>query len=190
MIDGKVFGLETMRNKTWVSRDHLRIANIIWLTVLFLATGALTTVVFEKPATTQSSNPIVLDETRNRIPPKPVPTTTTSTTTLPPVKKNQPLPAPTQPPRQVPATQPPVIEPGDDIYLRLAQCESGDPTYNGSSGFDGAFQFLPSTWNGMNTGYAFAYEAPFEVQLDAAKRLIARSGWGQFPACARKLGML
>lgn len=87
MIDGKVFGLETMRNKTWVSRDHLRIANIIWLTVLFLATVALTTVVFEKPATTQSSNPIVLDETRNRIPPKPVPTTTTSTTTLPPVKK-------------------------------------------------------------------------------------------------------
>lgn len=117
--------------------------------------------------------------------------TTTTTTTAPPppstttttvVKRNVP-----------PDTTPPVIEQssgGEDVYLRLAQCESGDPTYNGSSGFDGAFQFLPSTWNSMGTGYAFAYEAPFAVQLDAAKRLIARSGWGQFPQCARKLGML
>lgn len=94
-------------------------------------------------------------------------------------------PAPVQTaPRQ------PVIA-SDDIYMQLAYCESGARwDYNGSSGYDGAFQFSPSTWNGMGTGYAFAYLAPPEVQIDAAKRLIARSGWGQFPACARKLGML
>lgn len=79
----------------------------------------------------------------------------------------------------------------DDIYMQLAYCESGARwDYNGSSGYDGAFQFSPATWNSMSTGYAFAYLAPPEVQIDAAKRLIARSGWGQFPACARKLGLL
>ena len=88
------------------------------------------------------------------------------------------------------APKQPVIA-SDDIYMQLAYCESGARwDYNGSSGYDGAFQFSPSTWNGMGTGYAFAYLAPPEVQIDAAKRLIARSGWGQFPLCARKLGML
>lgn len=95
---------------------------------------------------------------------------------------------------QTPApVQTPVKQPvnSSDIYMQLAYCESGARwDYNGSSGYDGAFQFSPSTWNGMGTGYAFAYLAPPEVQIDAAKRLIARSGWGQFPACARKLGML
>lgn len=115
---------------------------------------------------------------------KPAQTTTTTTSTTAP-KRHEVKAAPPKP------VEPPTVQPvGDDIYLQLAACESGDPTYNGPSGFDGAFQFLPSTWNSMNTGYAFAYEAPFEIQLDAAKRLIARSGWSQFPMCARKLGML
>lgn len=108
-------------------------------------------------------------------------TTTTTSTTQPHI---HPKPQPVTP--QVAQVQ----VAGDEIYQRLAQCESGDPTYNGPSGYDGAFQFSPATWNSMGTGYAFAYEAPFEVQLDAAKRLIARSGWSQFPSCARQLGML
>lgn len=92
-------------------------------------------------------------------------------------------------PAQTPVKQPQIAS--DDIYMQLAYCESGARwDYNGSSGYDGAFQFSPGTWSGMGTGYAFAYLAPPEVQIDAAKRLIARSGWGQFPACARKLGML
>ena len=92
-------------------------------------------------------------------------------------------------PVQTPVKQPVIAS--DDIFMQLAYCESGARwDYNGSSGYDGAFQFSPGTWNGMGTGYAFAYLAPPDVQIDAAKRLIARSGWGQFPACARKLGML
>lgn len=106
-------------------------------------------------------------------------TTTTTTTTLP---KPKPKPKVT-PPKEV-------VNYGDDIWSALARCESGDPTYNGPSGYDGAFQFSPGTWRGMGTAYEFAWQAPYDVQLDAAKRLIARSGWGQFPACARKLGML
>jgi len=92
-------------------------------------------------------------------------------------------------PAQIPVKQPQIAS--DDIYMQLAYCESGARwDYNGSSGYDGAFQFSPATWNTMGTGYAFAYLAPPEVQIDAAKRLIARSGWSQFPLCAKKLGML
>lgn len=106
--------------------------------------------------------------------------TTTTTTTLPKPKPK---------PKVQSGTKEQVVY-GDDIWSKLAACESGDPTYNGPSGYDGAFQFSPGTWRSMNTGYEYAWQAPFDVQLDAAKRLIQRSGWGQFPACARKLGML
>lgn len=77
------------------------------------------------------------------------------------------------------------------VWDRLALCESGGRwDYNGSSGYDGGIQFSPATWNAMQTGYAFAWQAPREVQIAAGQRLVARSGWGQFPACAKKLGLL
>lgn len=77
------------------------------------------------------------------------------------------------------------------IWDKLALCESGGRwDYNGSSGFDGGIQFSPATWNAMATGYAFAWQAPREVQIAAGQRLQARSGWGQWPACARKLGLI
>jgi hypothetical protein len=145
--------------------------------------------VTSKNNTKTESGLSVMEQAKKKFTP---PTTTTTTTTLPPTTttttttKIKPYIAPT-------TTKPYVAPPtsvGDEIYMRLSACESGNPTYNGPSGYDGAFQFSPATWRSMNTGYAFAYEAPFEVQLDAAKRLIARSGWGQFPSCARQLGML
>jgi len=49
---------------------------------------------------------------------------------------------------------------------------------------------LPSTWNAMATDYAFAWQAPREVQIAAAQRLQARSGWGQWPSCAKRLGLI
>ena len=76
------------------------------------------------------------------------------------------------------------------VWDRLALCESGGRwDYNGGSGYDGGLQFSPATWNAMQTGYAFAWQAPREIQIAAAQRLQARSGWGQWPACARKLGL-
>jgi len=77
------------------------------------------------------------------------------------------------------------------IWDKLALCESGGRwDYNGASGFDGGIQFSPATWNAMQTGYPFAWQAPREVQIAAGQRLQARSGWGQWPACARKLGLI
>jgi len=78
----------------------------------------------------------------------------------------------------------------DDLFIRLSWCESGGrPDAVSRSGkYLGAFQFSLATWHGIGmTGSPIDY--PFEVQLEAAKRLQARSGWGQWPTCARKLGL-
>jgi Transglycosylase-like domain len=88
-----------------------------------------------------------------------------------------------------PASTGPV--PTGGVWYALAECESGgDWSYNGPSGFDGGLQFLPSTWDSMGTGYAYAWQAPASVQIAAAQRLQAQSGWGQWPTCAAKLGLL
>lgn len=77
-----------------------------------------------------------------------------------------------------------------DVWAALRNCEAGGVyTRNSGNGYYGAYQFSAGTWNSMNTGYARADLAPPEVQDDAARRLQARSGWGQWPACSRKIGV-
>lgn len=108
-------------------------------------------------------------------------TTSTTTTTAAPVATS------TVPPPIVPT---PVIRPSGDIWEALRNCESGgNYSTNTGNGYFGAYQFSAATWRSMNTGYEFAHLAPPEVQDDAAMRLQARSGWGQWPACTRKLGL-
>jgi hypothetical protein len=84
--------------------------------------------------------------------------------------------------------------PSGGIWYALAQCESGgDWSYNGSSGFDGGLQFLPSTWvaaGGPSYGYAYAWQAPASVQIAVAQSWLAKTSWAQWPACAAKLGLL
>ena len=78
---------------------------------------------------------------------------------------------------------------GADVWARLRHCESGG-RYNINTGnrYYGAYQFLPSTWRGL--GYpGMPHQAPPAVQDEAARKLQARSGWGQWPACTRKLGL-
>ncbi len=74
----------------------------------------------------------------------------------------------------------------------LRECESGgDWTYNGPSGFDGAYQFVPSTWlaHGGGRFAAYAYQAsPYEQTLIAQETLRVE-GWNAFPACSAKLGL-
>lgn len=157
---------------------NLRIADMTALAILLLLIGAVALVTLDTPVQAEKA-PVFLDETRKQNAPSP--TNVTTTTILPPTTTTKPRP---------PSVPPVTVQPSGDILDALARCESGNPAYDGPSGFDGAFQFLPSTWRGMGTGYDFAWQAPYEVQKDAARRLIERSGWGQFPACARKLGML
>lgn len=116
-------------------------------------------------------------------------TTTTTTTFKPVVVESKP---------RVEAAAPGVVEVGDDIWDRLASCESGQRwDYNGNSGFDGGLQFSPSTWTRMNTywqmntGYEFAWQAPREVQIQVAIRLmqVSSGAHSQWPVCSRSIGM-
>ena len=75
-----------------------------------------------------------------------------------------------------------------DVWARLRQCESGGRyTVNTGNGFYGAYQFHPRTWRTL--GYpGLPHEAPPEMQDEAARKLQARSGWGQWPVCSRRIG--
>lgn len=77
---------------------------------------------------------------------------------------------------------------GGDVWAKLRQCESGGRYgINTGNGFFGAYQFHPRTWR--NLGFpGLPHQAPPEMQDEAARRLQARSGWGQWPVCSRRIG--
>ena len=79
------------------------------------------------------------------------------------------------------------VLPGD-VWAKLRACESGGRyTTNTGNGFFGAYQFHPRTWRTL--GYpGLPHQAPPEVQDEAARKLQARSGWGQWPVCSRRIG--
>jgi hypothetical protein len=82
----------------------------------------------------------------------------------------------------------PKAVPTGDVWARLRQCESGgNYTISTGNGFYGAYQFHPRTWRGL--GYpGLPHQAPPEMQDEAARKLQARSGWGQWPSCSRRIG--
>jgi len=74
-------------------------------------------------------------------------------------------------------------------FAALRQCESGNNyRINTGNGYYGAYQFAQGTWSGL--GYSGRpHLASPSTQDAAAAKLQARSGWGQWPACSRKLGL-
>ena len=80
-------------------------------------------------------------------------------------------------------------EAGDDVWAKLAQCESGgNPQTNTGNGFYGMYQFTLETWQALG-GTGYPHEADAATQTAMAKKLQAQSGWGQWPGCADKLGL-
>lgn len=76
------------------------------------------------------------------------------------------------------------------VWAQLAQCESGgNPTTNTGNGYYGLYQFSLSTWQSVG-GSGLPSEASAEEQTMRAQMLQQRSGWGQWPHCAAKLGLL
>ena len=80
-------------------------------------------------------------------------------------------------------------EVGDDVWAKLAQCESGGrPETNTGNGFYGMYQFTLETWQALG-GTGYPHEADAATQTAMAKKLQAQAGWGQWPGCADKLGL-
>lgn len=80
-------------------------------------------------------------------------------------------------------------EVGDDVWAKLAQCESGgNPATNTGNGFYGMYQFTLETWQALG-GTGYPHEADAATQTAMAKKLQAQAGWGQWPGCADKLGL-
>ncbi len=86
-----------------------------------------------------------------------------------------------------PSTAPAVAS--GSVWDRLAQCESGGNWHiNTGNGYYGGLQFLPSTWRAVG-GTGLPHQHSREEQIKRAEILLARSGWGQWPACTAKLGL-
>jgi LysM repeat protein len=78
---------------------------------------------------------------------------------------------------------------GGTAWDKLAQCEStGNWSINTGNGFSGGLQFTPSTWRAFG-GEGAAHHASREEQIVVAERVLAKQGWGAWPACSRKLGL-
>lgn len=77
--------------------------------------------------------------------------------------------------------------PGNGVWDKLARCESGN-TNNHGFPYYGYFQFSPATWHAVG-GTGLPDQHDRAEQLKRAKMLQDRSGWGQWPNCARKLGL-
>ncbi len=95
------------------------------------------------------------------------------------------VPAPT--PTAQPVTA--AARPGDDVvWQRLRNCEAGGRyDRNSGNGYYGAYQMSAGTWRSLGYG-GLPHQAPPEVQDQAARKLQARSGWCQWPACSRRVG--
>ena len=80
-------------------------------------------------------------------------------------------------------------ETGGTVWDKLAQCEStGNWAINTGNGFSGGLQFTPGTWRAFG-GTGVAHHASREAQIVVAERVLAKQGWGAWPACSRKLGL-
>ncbi|MDD9205688.1 transglycosylase family protein, partial [Georgenia sp. 10Sc9-8] len=90
-------------------------------------------------------------------------------------------------PAQPAATSNPVT----GVWADLARCESGgDPTIVSANGlYYGLYQFSLATWRSVG-GSGLPSQASVAEQTERAKILQARSGWGQWPHCAARLGLL
>jgi LysM repeat protein len=75
------------------------------------------------------------------------------------------------------------------VWDRLAACESGGRwNINTGNGYYGGLQFSLSTWRAVG-GSGLPSDNTREEQIARAEILLARSGWGQWPACTAKLGL-
>lgn len=103
----------------------------------------------------------------------------------PPPPPPPPPPAPKETPKPKPSSAP-----VEDVWNKLAQCESGgDWSINTGNGYYGGLQFSIETWRAMG-GSGYPHENSKEEQVRIATKLRdARGGYGSWPSCSKKLGL-
>jgi hypothetical protein len=95
-----------------------------------------------------------------------------------------PAPEPAPEPEQAAAV------PSGGVWDELAQCEAGgDWSINTGNGYYGGLQFSASSWGAVG-GSGLPHEHSREEQIKRGKLLQAQQGWGAWPSCAAKLGLL
>lgn len=123
------------------------------------------------------------------------PSTTTTTEAVARAQSIRPKPS---------STSRPVALVDRAVWLRIADCESGDwdDTYPygvvpGSArwddrrgGYEGGLHFLNDTWLRAGGGrYTLhAYDATPDQQIEIAQAWLGRTSWNQWPVCSRKVG--
>lgn len=144
--------------------------------------------------TTVDGEVVKRDKRSSKVERRPVDQVTVYGTKDRPAPEPEPAPEP-QPVAKEPASEPAPEPKGDvvatsGVWAQLAQCESGgDPTTNTGNGYYGLYQFSQQTWVAMG-GSGLPSEASAAEQTMRAQKLQAQSGWGQWPGCAAKLGLL
>lgn len=79
---------------------------------------------------------------------------------------------------------------GGSIWDQLAQCEAGGNwAINTGNGYYGGLQFSLSSWQAVG-GSGLPSNASREEQIMRGEMLKARQGWGAWPACSAKLGLI
>lgn len=78
---------------------------------------------------------------------------------------------------------------GGSVWDSLAACESGGNwAINTGNGYYGGLQFSLRSWQGVG-GSGLPSQASREEQIARGEMLLARQGWGAWPACTAKLGL-
>jgi LysM repeat protein len=79
---------------------------------------------------------------------------------------------------------------GGSTWDQLAACESGGNwAINTGNGYYGGLQFSLSSWQGVG-GSGLPSDASREEQIARAEILRSKQGWGAWPSCSAKLGLL
>lgn len=99
-------------------------------------------------------------------------------------------PAPGTPAPRQKAPAPETTQISGSVWDRLAQCESGGNwSINTGNGFYGGLQFTTQSWQAVG-GSGLPSNASRSEQIARAQTLQSIQGWGAWPACSAKLGLL
>ncbi|MET0980091.1 MAG: transglycosylase family protein [Candidatus Saccharimonadales bacterium] len=90
--------------------------------------------------------------------------------------------------RSAPRAAAPAVA-GGSVWDQLAGCEAGGNwAINTGNGYYGGLQFTISSWQAVG-GSGLPSDASREEQIQRGEMLLAKQGWGAWPACTAKLGL-